>query len=114
MPSSGLSGPYSLTTREVSRIVSKVSAGAYALGSTKDGVFHIYYVGRSDGDVAKRLQQHVIEWYPQFKFNFFPSAKSAFDKECNLYHDFNPSDNKAHPARPANTNWKCQICDLFD
>jgi hypothetical protein len=77
-------------------------------------VFNVFYVGRSDTDVAGRLKQHAAEWYPQFFYEYYPSSKAAFEKECNLYHDFNPPDNKAHPARPQNSNWKCPRCKIFD
>lgn len=115
MASSGLSGPYSLTSAGIASAVTSTSAGAYALGKTADdGVFHIHYVGRSDDDVAGRLQSHVTKWYPQFKFGYFSSPKAAFVKECRLYHDFDPVDNKVHPARPTNANWSCPVCTLFD
>jgi len=114
MPNSGLRGPFSLKTAEVNGAVTVKSAGAYALGYTNQGnTFIIQYVGRSDDDVNARLQKHVIEAYPQFKFEYYPSAKAAFEKECNLYHDFNPPDNKVHPARPENANWGCPRCAKF-
>lgn len=113
MPSSGLNGPYDLTSNGVANAVTRSSAGVYALGKTENGAFHIYYVGRSDSDVAGRLQQHVVKWYPQFKFDYFSSAKSAFEKECHLYHDFSPKDNDVHPARPRDTNWICPACRIF-
>jgi hypothetical protein len=111
MPSSGLEGPFPLTTIGVDSAVKYASPGAYALGQTDNaGTFHVHYVGRADDDVAGRLQQHVPRWYPQFKYGYFQTAKAAFDKECALYHDFNPPDNQIHPAKPANTNCKCPVC----
>jgi len=115
MPSSGLSGPFNLTSIGVSTNVTKKSPGAYALGTVSaDGTFNIAYVGRSDDDVAGRLQQHTPEAYTHFKFDYFPSAKAAFEKECRLYHDFKPRDNKVHPDRPKNANWSCPVCTIFD
>lgn len=114
MANSGLSGPYGLTINGVAAAVKQNSAGAYMLGKTENGAFAVHYVGRSDTDVAGRLQQHVSEWYPEFKFGYLPSANAAFEKECNLYHDFDPPDNKVHPARPSNANWSCPVCNLFD
>ena len=115
MPNSGLSGPFPLTSAGVSKNVSRTSPGAYALGRVDEqNTFHIRYVGRSDDDVAGRLQQHVPESYTHFKFDYFPSAKTAFEKECRLYHDFEPVDNKVHPARPKNANWSCPVCTIFD
>ena len=113
MATTGLSGPYNLTTDGVSAAVRQKSPGAYALGATKDDSFAVHYVGRSDTDVAGRLQQHVSEWYPLFKCGYLASPKAAFEKECHLYHDFNPPDNKVHPARPSNSNWSCPVCNIF-
>ncbi len=110
MASSGLKGPYALTDDMIDDEVTRTSAGAYALGKLSGDTFYIEYVGRSDTDVNNRLHDHVGN-YPKFKYDYFGSAKAAFEKECNLYHDFNPSDNKAHPARPNGANWKCPVAD---
>ena len=111
MASTGLNGPYSLTALGVDAAVDKISAGAYALGYTdNEGVFHVQYVGRSDDDVSARLKSHVPEPYKKFKFGYYQSAMAAYSKECHLYHDFNPPDNKVHPAAPAESNAICPIC----
>ncbi len=115
MPTTGLYGPHTLTTVGVSNNVKGVGAGAYALGRlAADGTFYIDYVGRSDDDLGARLQQHTPEKYTHFKYGFLPSAKAAFDKECDLYHDFKPPDNKVHPARQKGANWTCKRCTVFD
>ncbi len=113
MAFSGLDGEYPLTESGIDTNVSRTSAGAYALGRTKDEKFLISYVGRSDDDVNARLKKHVGD-YAKFKYGYFSSPKAAFEKECNLYHDFEPPDNKIHPARPDNTNWICPRCSKFD
>jgi hypothetical protein len=113
MATTGLSGPFNLTADGVSAAVKQKSPGAYALGKTENGAFAVHYVGRSDVDLAARLQQHVFKWYPHFKCGYLPSPKSAFEKECRLYHDFNPPDNDVHPARPSNSNWGCPVCNIF-
>lgn len=104
----GLYGPHPLTTLGVAAAVTTKSPGAYALGKMgDDGIFYIDYVGRSDDDLPGRLQKHVPERYPQFYYGYLPSAKAAYEKECALYHDFNPPDNKIHPATPPNTSYSC-------
>lgn len=113
MASSGLKGSYALTESGIDANVTRTSAGAYALGRVKDETFLVSYIGRSDDDVNDRLKDHVDD-YDRFKYAYFPSPKAAFEKECNLYHDFDPPDNKIHPARPNNTNWSCPRCDKFD
>jgi hypothetical protein len=107
MPVSGLHGPHPLTGAGVSNNVKGIGAGAYILGySDKEG-FHVQYAGRSDDDLAGRLQQHTPEYYKEFKYGFLSSAKAAFEKECQLFHDFSPQENKIHPARPRGSNWTC-------
>ena len=113
MPSSGLRGSYPLTNDGIDQKVTKVSAGAYALGHSKDATFHIKRIGRSDSDVADRLRDYIGD-YARFKFEYYGSPKAAFEKECNLYHDFDPADNAYHPDRPNGTNWSCPRCAVFD
>ncbi|MCH7693312.1 MAG: hypothetical protein IID50_07710 [Proteobacteria bacterium] len=113
MATSGLRGPFPLTKDGIDNNVTGTSAGAYALGATKDNTFYISYVGRSDADVADRLKDHISA-YKQFKYEFYDSAKAAFEKEGHLYHDFKPGGNVNHPARPSGTFWKCPRCTIFD
>lgn len=115
MPVTNLSGPFDLTHDEIDKVVTSVSPGAYALGQVVDaaGNLRVRRVGRSDNDLNRRLHDYV-GLYPSFKAGYLPSAKAAFDKECGLFHDFNPPDNKMHPDRPAGTNWTCPHCSTFD
>ena len=116
MPTTGLKGPYSLDTKTIDKVVTKKSAGAYALGYlNKEGLFVPKYVGRSDTDINKRLKDWVGSKYSKFKFDYYGSPKAAFTKECNLYHDWkNQLDNKEHPDRPDDANWKCPRCKIFN
>jgi hypothetical protein len=76
----GLFGPHPLTATGVANAVKGKAPGAYALGKLgDDSVFYIDYVGRSDDDLAARLQQHVLEYYPQFVYGFFETAEAAFN-----------------------------------
>ena len=113
MTASGLRGSFPLTSEGISNNVTRTSAGAYALGYTKNELFYVDYVGRADANVAGRLRDHVGK-YKRFKYEYYDSPKAAFMKECRLYHDFNPHDNKVHPARPAGSGWKCPVCRVFD
>lgn len=117
MANSRLKGPYDLTEEGIDNNVTETSPGAYALGKVGDNnTFYISYVGRSDTDINDRLHDWVGK-YKQFKFDYFGSSKSAFEKECNLYHDFGGPegklDNKVHPQRPQNSDWQCPRCDVF-
>lgn len=113
MASSGLRGSFPLTHESINTNVTKTSPGAYALGYVSETTFYIDYVGRSDTNVATRLKQHIGA-YRRFKFEYYASAKAAFEKECRLYHDFKPTDNKVHPARPNGSGWECPVCTVFD
>lgn len=115
MPSTGLNGPFTLTNAGVNEAVRYKSAGAYALGHTdRDSNFYVEYVGRDDVSVHQRLKSWVGQQFAQFKFAYFASPKGAFEKECQLYHDFPNRNNKIHPARPDGANWKCPFCQAFD
>jgi len=112
MPSLNMSGPFSLTEAEIDKQVTKKSPGNYALGEFKNNTFNVSYVGRADVDLNKRLKDWIGK-YKQFKFSYADSVQAAFEKECNNYHDFNPPDNKIHPARPEGSNSKCPRCNVL-
>jgi hypothetical protein len=115
IPSAGLSGPHVLDRETIAMVVSRKAAGTFALGRSEGQTFYIRYVGRSDEDVAAALRQHVGA-YPRFKFAYFGSPKAAFEKECQLYHDFGAAklDNKLHPLRPSSGSCHCPRCRIFD
>jgi hypothetical protein len=114
MPSTGLRGPFKLDNDTIDKEVTTKSAGAYALGYLdEERAFVPKYVGRSDDDVNKRLKDWVGK-YAYFKFEYYGSPKAAFEKECNLYHDWKDQiDNKTHPDRPDGSDWQCPRCDAF-
>lgn len=113
MASTGLKGPFPLTRDGIANAVTRSGPGAYALGQNDGRTFYVSRVGRSDIDVGGRLSQYLGE-YSWFKYDYFPSPKSAFEKECRLFHDFNPPANVVHPDRPSGTNWRCPCCQRFD
>jgi hypothetical protein len=102
-----LSGPHLLTSATIDQVVTKVSPGVYVL--SRDGKA-ARYVGRSDNDLKTRLKDWVPTAYLYFWYSYASSPKDAFLKECLLYHRYGGSsvlDNRIHPARPENTNWRC-------
>ena len=113
----GLSyGPFHLTAQTITAAIIAKSPGTYVLGQQgDDNVFYINYAGRSDEDVATRLRQH-IGTDKQFWFSYYNTAREAFDKECQLYHDFHPPRNLVHPARPKGAKPHCPAldCDELD
>ena len=114
MASTNLPGPFALTDAQINSTVTKVSPGAYALGRVdENGVFLVERVGRSDYDLNNRLHDYVGK-YPSFKADYFPSAAAAFHKECQLFHDFRPTDNDLHPDRPNGLNLRCLHCPEID
>jgi hypothetical protein len=113
MPKTGLMGPYQLTFDGISSAVTRRSAGVYALGHTDaDGKFHIQHIGRSDTDVCEKLRDYIGS-NTKFKYGYLPSSKTAFEKECDLFHDFTPPGNRIHPDRPAGSNLECPRCRFF-
>jgi hypothetical protein len=118
MASLGMSGLYAFTSAKIDEVVTKTSAGNYALGYTEDdGKFIVQYVGRSDTNLNQELKAKLSDQYKKFKYNYATSPKAAFEKECQNYHDFGERvklHNQNHPDRPDGTNWKCPMCDIFD
>lgn len=114
MPSTNLHGPFVLTREGISKAVTRVSAGAYALGHVgADGVFYVARIGRSDMCLKLRLHSYIGE-YAAFKAMYFPSAMEAFKKECELFHNFSPPGNDIHPDRPNGTKATCPFCRALD
>lgn len=115
MRGSGLKGSFALNRIQVDVQVAAVSPGIFALGErSADGTkFKVKRVGRSDGDVNRRLHEYIGR-YPHFKFDYAPSSAAAFERECVLYHQFAILDNKIHPTRPSGTLWRCPMCQIFD
>lgn len=115
MPTLKMNGSYKLD----SETINKTSSGNYALGYTKDKTFYVKYISRSDSDLRVRLLSHVLNGrYKEFEYSYATSAKTAFEKECQNFHDFGGIenlDNDIHPDRPSNSkDWECPVCDIFD
>jgi hypothetical protein len=118
MVSLGMKGPYDFNSSKIDEVVTQTSPGNYALGYVNDrDVFIVKYIGRSDSDVNEELHSCLTKKHKKFKYCYATSPKAAFEKECHNYHDFGGSkslDNEIHPARPAGSDWKCPVCDIFD
>jgi hypothetical protein len=113
MAQNGLRGPFALTDEVIDQEVKGSQPGAYLLEDSADLVnFRAVYVGRSDSDVNNQLHVHVGS-YKRFRYENCSSAQAAFEKECALYHDFEPRDNPIHPQRPSGAKWKCPRCSSF-
>jgi hypothetical protein len=109
----GLQGPFALTDSVIDDVVLLQSPGAFVLDSSEDGPsFRAVFVGRSDLDVNNQLHVYVGT-YKRFKFIYCPTAQRAFERECSLFHDFEPTDNVHHPLRPRGSNWNCPRCKLL-
>src|ERR1700683_4645265 len=101
MAENGLLGPFALTDRVIDQQVVQSRPGAYVLEDSTDLVnFRVIYVGRSDTNVNNQLHVHVGS-YKRFLYQYCASAQVAFEKECALYHDFEPQNNPIHPQRPS-------------
>ena len=115
MALTGLQGPFRLTAEALKTNLIATLPGAYVLGHTDEqGTFIVEHVGRSDDNVKKILQDHLVEGHGQFAFNYYHTPKGAFEKECELYHDFLTTSNTVHPDRPEGSYWKCPRCRVLD
>jgi hypothetical protein len=113
MAKTGLLGPYRLNFDTIEAAVTRASAGVYALGHVSpEGKFCIDHVGRSDANLRAKLQERIGS-ATLFKFGYLANSKAAFERECELFHDFDPPGNRVHPGRPAGTSWECPRCRIF-
>ncbi|MCL2766314.1 MAG: hypothetical protein FWD21_01345 [Peptococcaceae bacterium] len=114
MSTTVMSGPYSLNNATIDEKVTRKWPGIYALITAWSG--GVKYIGRSDVDVNGSLKEH-IGVYSEFKFIYADTAKDSFNEECRIFHSFPSSyrlDNKKHPERPENSDWKCPICKIYE
>lgn len=106
----GLEGPFSLAFDIIEHEVPRHMPGVYAIGYVDlDGWFRIEKVGRSDHDLRRALDD-CIGTASHFKFLALPTADQAFAKECQIFHDFKPPGNRAHPDPPADSDRDCPRC----
>ena|SRR5581483_11683740 len=110
--STRLYGPFQLTRQAIDAHLQADSPGVFALGSTRNNLFIVSYIGRADADLKAGLKNHVPGPYPQFKFTYAVSARDAFLKECELYHEYVGLDNQQHPCPPNSTDSHCPRCKL--
>ena len=116
---SGLGKPIPLQevdiVREVDNSTDWSSASVFVVGGihkSADGKFRfqIRKVSHVDGDLGKELRNYVGK-FSGFRFKFFRSTRNAYDKECQIYHQFKPIKNIAHPVRPRHTKFVCPVAD---
>jgi len=105
-------GPIQLTDEKIDQFICGRSPGNYALGIVKGHAFIVKYIGRSDVDINGALKSWIGH-YSYFKWSYASSEKSAYDKECQNFHDFGETDaldNTQHPEKSEGVDWSCLIC----
>ena len=115
MSPKGLEGPFTLTAETVKIAVTAKFPGVYALGhSDMNGTFIVESVGRSNENLQEPLQYLAAEFGGEFSYQYSASAKEAFEKECELHHEFLATTDAVHPNRVEGSYWKCPRCNVFD
>jgi hypothetical protein len=71
-----MSGPYPLSDEAIDEALLRISPGNYALGYMDGDLFVVFYVGRSDSDVRRRLHDWVGA--PSRYERYAPSTKAPF------------------------------------
>jgi len=71
-----MSGSFPLDDAMIDEVVSRTSPGNYALGYMDGGTFVVFYVGRSDADVKRRLHEWVGA--PSRYARYAPANRAAF------------------------------------
>lgn len=103
-----------LNVINVKKHVPRNATGVYFLASKSDKGFIIKYIGRSDLRLRARLLQHAkVKKYEYFSFQITDTILEAYRIECREYHNAIPFlDNKIHPRKPKNLDYKCPYCNL--
>jgi hypothetical protein len=105
-------GPLPMTRAIIEDKVASHSPGVFVLGITEERRgFDVAKVGRSD-DLKVSLADYLGK-YAHFQYVYCLSELEAFEKECQVYHQFRPRDNKSHPTRRFGTDWDCPVCHGF-
>lgn len=71
-----MSGSYPLSDEAIDAALTRISAGNYALGYLEDDAFRVFYVGRSDSDVRRRLHEWVD--MPSGYARYAPTGRAAW------------------------------------
>lgn len=112
MSGAELNGPYRLVYEEITFFVRAASKGVYMLGQQgQSNRFLISYIGAGFTDVRSELLDR-IGTASMFKIQLTQSADAAFRKQCDLFHQFQPSGNFVHPERPRGSSVQCPYCAL--
>ncbi len=69
-------GSYPLSNEAIDEVLTRTSPGNYALGYMDDTTFVVFFVGRSDSDVKRRLQDWVGA--PSRYDRYAPASKAAW------------------------------------
>ena len=107
-----LYGPFQLTERGIDTHLQADSPGVYVLGDVRSSLFIASYVGRADTDLRTGLRTHLTGHFHQFKFAYALSARDAFLKHCELYHDYVALENQRHPCPPIDADLQCPRCKI--
>jgi hypothetical protein len=106
-----LSELFPFTVNGIEVAVKKIGAGAFVLDPPDPrGGSPVGFVGRSDKDVAAVLQRNVKGGYKRFAFTYAKTAFDAYKMECEMWHEWKPVANPAHPVKPAGSVVPCMIC----
>ncbi len=72
-----MSGSYPLSDQAIDEAMTRTSPGNYALGYMDGDTFIVFYVGRSDSDVRRRLHEWVD--MPSRYDRYAPPGRAAWD-----------------------------------
>ena len=98
MTKTGLQGPYPLSFDAIDAAVRSKSAGVYALGHADAQGRFCHQSRRPIGQRPARRLLDYIGSERLFKYGYSASSQTAFEKECQLFHDFSPPGNRLHPG----------------
>ncbi|HDF2326881.1 TPA: hypothetical protein PC537_000401 [Morganella morganii] len=103
-----MKGPYLLESKTIDNKIKQGEIGNYHLGSYKNEIFNVLYIGRSDICLNSSLKDHIdedgFESCTHFKYIIQTSVTDAYKKECQDFHTYHGTKgnlNINHPAQPS-------------
>ena len=107
-------GPLPLTKETISENVPPFMPGHFSLGLLHEsGGLIPSRIGRSSDNLLAELEE-AIGSATHFMAHIDSDARSAFVRECVLYHLFGKDLRLGHPMRTFKEGWACPRCGVFN
>ena len=113
-----MEGPFQLTESVIDAVVTETAPAVYLIRRIEETGTYAHYkarIGRANGDALKdELKKWIGSDYRVFCFEYVADNRTAFYRQCILWHDMggvaNKLDNERHPEPDTGFTILCPIC----